>query len=157
MLYVSTQRPYSTFISIRKMRELGHSEVKRLLKVTYPARWKMQEMTLQNLRAQPSCRAPGTICHEVPVSLTDVSGGGCFQLNRFWGSVYEQAMLLDGNGLSIIGGILSNLSVCSIESSDRGTGNVSGMQNPRPSPDLLTQTLHLPKFPDDSVHSNVYV
>lgn len=66
----------------------------------------------------------------------------------------------------MIGGILSNLSVCSIDNNDRGAENVSGMRNPRPSVDLLTQTLltqtlltqtlHLSKSPNNSVYSEVW-
>lgn len=95
------------------------------------------------------------ICHEVPVSLRDVPDDGYFHLNRFWGPVCKQTHAPERNGLSIKGGLLGNLSVCSIDSSDRSPGNVSAMQNPRPFPQL-TQTLHLPKFPDGSVHSKAW-
>ena len=52
MLHGVTQHPYSSLISNRKMRKMGYSKVKRLLEVTYPRRWKVWEITLQDLSAQ---------------------------------------------------------------------------------------------------------
>lgn len=81
------------------------------------------------------------------MAISILTGSGALCINKH--------MFLDRNGLSIKGGLLGNLSVCSVDSSDRSPGNVSGMQNPRPFP-RLTQTLHLPKSPDGSVHIKVW-
>lgn len=52
MLHRVTQHSCSSLISNRKMRKMGYSKVKRLLKVTYPGRWKVWEITLQNPSVQ---------------------------------------------------------------------------------------------------------
>lgn len=91
------------------------------------------------------CPSPSETCPMMAISI--LTGSGALCVNKH--------MLLERNGLSIKGGLLGNLSVCSIDSSDRSPGNVSAMQNPRPFP-RLTQTLHLPKFPDGSVHSKAW-
>lgn len=51
MLQVLTQCPYSSLVSIRKMRKLACSKVKRLLKVTLPSKMEGSE----DHTSEPKC------------------------------------------------------------------------------------------------------